>query len=136
MNKIELYGRLTNDPEIRTTASGKNSVRFTVAVNRPLSPDAPKEAQKADFIPCTAFGKRGEVIAHYFKKGHRIVLDGELRINLYEKNGQRMSYTEVWVNNIDFVETKAEATAKTGGAATKTAENAPYNSPMDEEIPF
>lgn len=140
MNKVELYGRLTKDPEVRTTASGKNVTGFTLAVNRNVSKDAGANVQKADFIPCSAWGKTGETVAKYCKKGHRLLVEGSLEINNFTgKDGQRRSMTNIFVSNITLVETRSEAGAPAAAPSARSAakgSTAPYDAPFDEEVPF
>jgi single-strand DNA-binding protein len=107
MNRVDMVGRLTRDPDIRYT-SGDNQTcvaRFTIAVNRNF-----KNAQgeyDADFISCIAFGKTGEFIEKYFKKGSRIGLSGRIQTGSYtNKDGQKVYTTYVVAENIEFVDSK------------------------------
>lgn len=103
MNKVELVGRLTKDPEISYT-TGENSIarlRFTVAVNRPFKN---KDGNyDADFISCVAFNKTSEFISKYFHKGDLIGIIGNIRTGSYDKDGQRVYTTDVFVDNVEFV---------------------------------
>lgn len=102
LNKVILLGRLTTDPELRQTSSGKSTCDFSLAVNR--MPNLNNETQ-ADFIRCTAWNKTAETISKYFSKGRRIVIEGSLRSGSYDdKNHPDVKhYTQnVWVNNIYF----------------------------------
>ena len=88
MNKVELMGRLTRDPEI--TYGGENNqtiiCRFTVAVNR-----RGKDSE-ADFINCIAFGKTAEFIGKYFNKGSQLALVGRIQVSQYQdKEGNKKS---------------------------------------------
>ena len=102
MNKVILVGRLTKDPELRFAAgSGTGICRFTVAVNRPVKKDSPKES---DFIGCVAFGKTAEIIAQYLTKGREIAISGSIRTGSYEaKDGTKRYTTEVAVETFDFI---------------------------------
>ena len=79
MNIIAISGRLTRDPELKTTTSGKEVVEFTVAVDRPGTRD------QTDFIDCVAWDKKAEFIAQYFQRGKRIEVSGVLTTRSYEK---------------------------------------------------
>ena len=110
MNNIELSGRLTADPIMRSTNTGKNVTNFTLAVDRAYSP---KEAsgQTTDFIPCVAWEKTGEDIAASVHKGNRLLISrGILNINKVKtKDGRTNYYTQVRVVSFEYIERKGEA---------------------------
>jgi single-strand DNA-binding protein len=108
MNKIQLVGRLTKDPELNfLPGSGTAVAKFTLAVNRPqLDKSKPQEA---DFINCVCFGKRAEAIANYVQKGHLFGLSGRLQINKYvAKDGSNRWSTDVLVEDFDFLQGKGD----------------------------
>ena len=100
MNKVSLLGRMTRDAELRYTKDGKAIARFTIAVDR-----RQKDAG-SDFISCTAFGKTAETIQKHIQKGERIALVGSIHTGSYDKNGQKVYTTEIWVDSFDFIEPK------------------------------
>lgn len=105
MNKVELVGRLTKDPEIRLTANQTQFCQFTVAVDRKFK-DANGQRQ-ADFISCLAWKNTAVFIQKYFKKGNRIGLVGSIQTRNYEdNNGQKKYITEVIVDEVEFVESQ------------------------------
>lgn len=106
MNKVLIAGRLTRDPEIRYSQSANPVavVRFGVAVNRRFKREGEPDA---DFINCVAFGKSGEFISKYFKKGMMIGITGTLRVNSWtDNNSQKRITTEVFVEEAEFLESK------------------------------
>lgn len=108
MNSVNIIGRLTKEPELRYTQSGKAVMRLTVAVNRNYSKDKRQEAEAAgqptaDFISCISWGKTAELIANYFNKGSQIGIEGRIQTGSYEKDGQRIYTTDVVVDNITFI---------------------------------
>lgn len=107
MNNVQLIGRLTKDVELRyfQGAQGHQAVaRFTVAVDRMPKADGTREA---DFITCSCFGKRGEVIAEHFQKGSKIGLVGRIRTGSYvNQQGATVYTTEVEVTDLDFIDPK------------------------------
>lgn len=112
MNKVMLVARLCRDPEVRYSA-GENSTciaRFSVAVNRRF-----KNAEgnyEADFINCVAFGKSGEFIEKYFKKGMAIGISGRIQTGNYtNKDGIKVYTTDVVVEEAEFVESKNTSNA-------------------------
>ena len=143
MNKVQLVGRLTRDPEIRYS-QGENATataRFSVAVNRRF-----KNAEgnyDADFINCVAFGKSAEFVEKYFKKGMAIGLTGRIQTGSYtNKDGQKVYTTDVVVEETEFVESKGASSADNSNnshPAPSTANNNDFMSipdGVDEELPF
>ena len=101
MNKIILLGRLTRDPEIRTTSSGTTTANFTVAVNRNFKN---KDGNyDADFLSCVAFRNTADFISKYFKKGRMISLEGRVQTRNYEtEDGTKRYVTEIVVEGVEF----------------------------------
>ena len=108
-NKVILGGRLTADPEMKSTPSGIPVVSFTVAVNRPLKTKAGEEA--ADFLHCTAWRSTAEFIDRHFRKSSTICVVGSLQTRSWtdQATGQRRSATDIVVDEAFFVDSKAEA---------------------------
>lgn len=98
MNQVTLLGRLTRDPELKYTQSGKAFTKFSIAVTREFNRD------EADFINCIAWDKRAETICKYLRKGRRIALQGRLNVRQYEKDGETKWITEVIVDKFEFVD--------------------------------
>lgn len=109
MNKVQLMGRLTRDPELKATSTGKSYANFTVACDYGKD----KEGKSlTNFIPCSAWDKRAEAIAKYFSKGQRILItDGMLMVRSYKdpNSGENRTYTYVDVRDFEFVETKSQS---------------------------
>jgi single-strand DNA-binding protein len=101
MNKIILAGRLTRDPELRTTDSGTEVCNFSIAVDRRFK-DKNGEKQ-ADFISCTAWQKTGVFVNTYFHKGDGITIDGRLESRKYiDKDGNNRTAWDVICDNVEF----------------------------------
>ena len=116
MNKVILMGRLTKDPEViySATNSGENLAiaRFTLAVDRKYRKRNESENQ-ADFLPCVAFGKLGELAEHYYKKGTKLALVGRIQTDSFtNKDGKKVYTTEVVVEEAEFAESKQQAEPK------------------------
>ena len=104
-NNIQLLGRLTADPELKTTPSGLEVVQFTVAIDRPKAKDATEK--QTDFIPCVAWEKTGEFVDSYFTKGKLALVSGRLQIRSYtDKEGRKRTATEVIADRVYFGEKK------------------------------
>lgn len=108
MNRTILIGRLTKDPELRTTSTGRNVCQFTVAVNRNFT-NANGE-READFINCVVWDKQAENLSKYQRKGNQIAIEGRIQTRNYDdKDGKRVYVTEVLVNNISFLDSKSSS---------------------------
>lgn len=149
LNKIMIAGRLTADPEMKMTTSGKSVVNVQVAVNRYTKEG---EKQEADFITVVAFEKRAEIICRHFAKGFPIYVEGQLQIRQWtDRDGQKRNSAEVIAQDIRFVESKAPAQAATAPQNPPVSDLAKWGQPTepkksetphfeqisaDEELPF
>jgi single-strand DNA-binding protein len=107
MNKVILLGRLTRDPEVKTTQNQVELCSFTVAVDRSYK-DANGEKQ-TDFISCIAWRQKAKLLGQYFEKGSRIGIIGNLQSRNYDDNdGKKVYVTEVLVDEIEFVDSKKD----------------------------
>ena len=135
MNKVFLVGRMARDPEIRYTNEGTSITKFSIAVDRAVKKDS--EQQTADFPSCVAFGKTAEFIEKYFRKGNRIGIVGRIQTGNYtDKDGKKIYTTDVVAENVEFVESRAAASAE---PAKKEASNDFVRVPDDvgdEGLPF
>ncbi len=108
MNKVELIGRLTKEPEIKLTSNQTQYCNFTIAVDRRFK-DANGQRQ-ADFINCVAWKNTAVFIQKYFHKGNRIGLIGSIQTRSFDdQNGQKRFVTEVIVDEVEFVESQPSA---------------------------
>ncbi|HCA7498005.1 TPA: single-stranded DNA-binding protein [Staphylococcus pseudintermedius] len=105
LNRVVLVGRLTKDPDFRTTPSGVSVATFTLAVNRTFT-NAQGE-READFINCVVFRKQAENVKNYLSKGSLAGVDGRLQSRSYEnQEGRRVFVTEVVCDSVQFLEPK------------------------------
>ena len=110
MNSICLMGRLTGDPELKTTQNGVSVTSFSVAVDRAYR--SKDQERQTDFINCVAWRSTAEFISRYFRKGQRIALQGSLQSRKYTANdGSQRTVYEVVVDNAFFCESKGGNTA-------------------------
>ena len=132
MNKIIISGRLVRDAELSYIASAATpKISFTLAVERNYQKD--KNNKKVDFINFEMIGKHTENLCQYVTKGKQILVEGELNIDNYEKDGEKRSFTKVKVDRLEFL----------GGAATEKKTNTDaleftdfQEVDNDEDIPF
>ncbi|HAR6102762.1 TPA: single-stranded DNA-binding protein, partial [Staphylococcus pseudintermedius] len=131
LNRVVLVGRLTKDPDFRTTPSGVSVATFTLAVNRTFT-NAQGE-READFINCVVFRKQAENVKNYLSKGSLAGVDGRLQSRSYEnQEGRRVFVTEVVCDSVQFLETKNNNQSQQQGQAP--AQDNPFtnaNNPID-----
>ena len=102
MNNVTLLGRLTKDPEIRSTASNISVCSFTIAVDRRFKSEG---QPTADFINCMAWRNTADFIGKYFHKGNKIALTGSIQTRTWDdKDGNKRYATEVVVDSVEFCE--------------------------------
>ncbi len=102
MNKVILIGRLARDPEMRTTASGTNVTRFTLAVSRPFQDQNGERG--ADFINCVAWRRQAENINKYCSKGSQVAVEGRIQTGSYDaQDGTKRYTTDVVCDNCTFL---------------------------------
>lgn len=115
MNKVILMGRLVRDPDVRYTQAAEPMAiaRYTLAVDRRYQRNNAGDEQTADFISCVAFGKAGEFVEKYLRKGIKIAISGRIQTGSYtNKEGQKVYTTEVVVEEQEFAESKAAASGR------------------------
>ncbi len=145
MNKVILMGRLTRDPDVRYS-QGENPMavaRYSIAVDRRVKREGRPDA---DFINCVSFGKQGEFVEKYLRKGTKVVVEGELQNDNYtNKDGNMVYGMQVAVSNVEFAESKKASDENAGGvgsfgagAGNAAPSDGFINIPdsVDDELPF
>lgn len=124
MNSLTIIGNLTNDPELRTTTSGKNVCGFSVAVNRRNKIEGQPDA---DFFRVSAWGQLGENCAKFLAKGKKVCVVGSISVRTYEnqKHETRASM-EVKANDVEFLSPKSDDIDKESGYQKVNVEGLPY----------
>ena len=141
-NLVILTGRLTADPELKTTQSGVSVTSFSIAVDRRVKSG---EDKQTDFINIVAWRQTAEFVTKYFRKGNMIGIEGSIQTRKYtDKNGNNRVISEVIANNVQFVEPKRDSAASTvaDSAPDASFSNAGTNDfadlgdVSDEDLPF
>ena len=110
LNHVTILGRLTRNPELRRTQSGKAVASFALAVDRDF------EKGKTDFIECVAWGNTAEFVSNYFTKGRAAVVSGRLQMRDWQdKNGNKRTSAEVIAENVYFADSKKETSEAPAG---------------------
>ena len=114
MNKAILMGRLTRDPDLRTTPAQVTVATFTLAVDRRFK-NASGERQ-ADFIPVVAWRNNADFVGKYCKKGSKLIVTGSIQTRTYDdKEGRKVYVTEVVADDIEFAESKRDDSGNSYG---------------------
>lgn len=109
MNRFNGIGRLTADPEMRTTTTGVPVVAFTLAINRPFKNKQTGEYD-ADFLRIVAYNRTAEILHQYTRKGSQIGVEGWVQTRSYDdKNGKRQYVTEIIAERIDLLDPKQQS---------------------------
>jgi single-strand DNA-binding protein len=127
INQVILMGRLTRDPEQRTTTSGKTIASFSIAVDRGGESDA------ADFFEVTAWEKLGELVVQYLAKGRRVLVQGRLRQDSWDdkETGKKRSRVEVTATDVTFLDGPSDGQ---GGGSSAPRTSAPAKKSDDVVI--
>ena len=142
INMVALMGRLTYEPELKTTPSGGSVIRFQIACDR--SYQKAGEERKADFIDCVAWRQTAEFISRFFHKGSMIAVEGTLQTSNYtDKSGNNRKQVEVLANNVSFCGSKSESGNAAGGFSQpapsySSADNSDFEEIVDDDddLPF
>ena len=105
INRVNISGNLTRDPELRTAHNGTAILSFGVAVNdRRRNPQTGEWEDRPNYVDCTMFGPRAEKVAAYLSKGSKVAIEGKLRYSSWQaKDGGKRSKLDVIVDEIEFM---------------------------------
>ena len=143
INSVIIMGRLTYDPELRTTPNGISVVRSQVACDRNFSRSG--EERKTDFIDVTAWRQTAEFVSRYFRKGSMIAVEGSIQTdNFTDKDGNKRKSVQVVANNVSFCGSKAESGTTSNPVFSQpapsyaSADNSDFEeiSDDDDDLPF
>ena len=132
INRVNISGNLTRDPEMRHTASGMQVLSFGMAVNDRAKDANGEWVDRPNFIDCTMFGARAEAVSRYISKGSKVAVEGRLRWSQWEKDGQKRSKIEVIVDEIEFMSRREDVAQ----VSARQPASAPAPDVYDEDIPF
>lgn len=125
-NFVLLLGRLDKDPEIRFMPDGKAICSFSLTTSREWKDKDGKKETRTEWHNIVAFSKTAEACGKYLKKGSKILLDGDIRYESYEKNGEKKYITKIHAQTVKFLDGKTEEGSQ--GQAAQVA--------TDKDIPF
>ena len=131
INKVILMGRLTRDPEVRTTNTGRSVCNFSIAIDNGYG-----DNRQTDFINCVAWQNQADFIGRYFTKGMMIIVIGRISTRSWDGQDGRKNYTtEVVASEVSFGESKKSREANGGGGYTPQQQNyqPSYNSAPQQQ---
>lgn len=120
INRVVLVGRLTRDPEMRTTTTGKNVVEFSIAVNKRMKPQ--DGSPDADFFRCKAWGQTAEYVSNYLNKGRLVAVDGRIEQRKYtDKDGNNREIFEIVADSVQGLDRPRDDAGQGGGGGGNSA---------------
>lgn len=138
-NRVILGGHITRDVEVKAIQGGTSVAQFGIAMNRRWKDASGSDKEEVTFVDCTAWGKTGETIAKFFAKGKPILIEGRLKLEQWEKDGERRSKLTVVVESFSFVGGKDDASRPTAEPVKATPRATARTAPETVEagdIPF
>ena len=144
INRVNISGNITRDPELRSTASGTQILNFGVAVNdRRKNQQTGEWEDVPNFVDCIVFGARAEPLSRFISKGAKVAIEGKLRYSAWEaKDGTKRSKLEVIVDEVEFMSRDGgqgatyQQPAQQAFTAAAPAPTPPAAAIYDEDIPF
>jgi single-strand DNA-binding protein len=103
VNKVILIGNLTRDVELKQLPSGNPVAQIGLAINRKWKDKAGEDQEEVTFVDCEAWGKTAEIMAKYLAKGKPVFIDGRLKLDSWEKDGEKRSKLKVVVESFQFL---------------------------------
>lgn len=141
LNRVMLGGNLTRDVEVKSLQGGTSVANFGMAINRKWKDAGGNEKEEVTFLDCEAWGKTGEAIAKFLGKGKPIFVEGRLKLEQWEKDGQKHSKIRVVVESFQFVGRREDGQGgSTAPAQTKPSWSKPSpataSAAPPDDIPF
>lgn len=140
INRVELYGNLTRDPELKALPSGQQVANFSIATNREWKDKDGKKQEQVEYHNCVAFGRTAEVIGQYLKKGRPMHIEGRLQTRSWEADGKKNYRTEVIVDRFQFGSSPKDGAQSGASSAASSSPSVLPDYPEEEvnpeDIPF
>jgi single-strand DNA-binding protein len=134
LNRAQVIGNLTRDPEVKNTSTGRAVVNFSVATSRRWKDAAGQTQEQTEFHNIVAFGKLAEICGQYLKKGSKVYVDGRLQTRSWEgEDGVKRYRTEIILDNMIMLDKKGESSGSF--SATSTREPVGIDKPAKDDLP-
>jgi len=125
LNKVQLYGNLTRDPEMRALPSGQQVANFSIATNRVYKDKDGQKKEQVEYHNVVAFGRTADVIGQYMKKGRPLYVEGRIQTRSWDKDGQKQYRTEIVAETFQFGPGRADGAPSGGGYDAGEKQSAP-----------
>lgn len=133
LNTVTLMGRLTAEPDYRTTQSGVSFARFTLAVERDYQQNGERQT---DFLDIIAWRSTADFVSKYFRKGRLVAVNGSLQTDTYtDKDGNKRKSWNVQAQHVYFAESKRDGSQQQSNSGNKEA-NSNFMPIADDDLPF
>jgi single-strand DNA-binding protein len=139
LNRLQLAGNITRDPELRFTPKGMAVAKFGLAVNRRWKSETGEKKEECTFIDCDCFGKTAENIAQYFKKGSPIYIEGRLKLDQWDdkQTGQKRQKLGVVAESFQFLDSRKDDGGQRAPAQPQApAQGGHGDAAEDDTVPF
>ncbi len=134
-NKVILMGNLTRDPELRVTAGGHSICKLGLATSRVYTTKDGERREETTFVDIDAFGKQAEVISKYMRKGRPIMVEGRLKLDQWESDGQKRSKLSVVLENFQFLGSRDDNDGGNTGAGYEKSSPPARSAPVASAAP-
>ena len=135
LNKAQIIGRLTRDPELKTTPQGQNVTTVGVATNRTWKDQQGMKQEQVEFHNVVAWGKLAEIMSQYLASGRRVFIEGRIQTRDWQaQDGSKRTRTEIVADNMIMLDSKGQADDGSQPASKKPTNNT--DEPTVEDIPF
>lgn len=132
LNKVQLYGNLTRDPELKALPSGQQVASFGLATNRSFKNKEGAQQEQTEFHNIVAFGRTAEVMGQYLKKGRPIYVEGRIQTRSWDKDGVKQYRTEIVVDTFQFGAQAGGDGQRSGGYAAAAPVGDTQNAPQQQ----
>ncbi len=145
INKAQIYGNLTRDPEVKALPSGQSVANFSVATNRTYKDKDGGKQEQVEYHNVVAFGRTAEVIGQYLKKGRPVFIEGRIQTRSWDKDGAKQYRTEIIVESFQFGPGGGEGASRSSASQTDSQDQGfaggdeiqyPDEEINPEDIPF
>ena len=137
LNKVQLMGNITRDPEVRYTPKGTAVTDISLAINRNFSGDDGERREETTFVEITFWGRQAEIIGEWMKKGRPIYVEGRLQLDSWEDktSGQQRSRLKVIGEKFEFLGGRDDTGGSSSGGSSRSSNPAPQSSKQRDDYP-
>lgn len=137
LNRVFLMGNLTRDVELKSIPSGQQVANLGLAINRRWRDQNGQDREEVTYVDCEAWGKTAETMAKYLAKGRPVFIEGRLKLDQWEKEGQKFSKLRIVVEEFQFIDSKPGGGGGSGNAegGASYSRPAPRSSPASSSAP-